>query len=114
MHAAVRAEFVDRVVAATKDEVRLGDPFDPATTMGPLNNEPTADEVRPAHRRRRSRTGPRVCCGGHRAAGFPTRLFAEPTVLDGVTPDMEIAQRRDVRPGGPGGRGRLGGRRRWN
>ena len=42
VHAAVRAEFVERVVAATKDQVRLGDPFDPATTMGPLNNEPTA------------------------------------------------------------------------
>src|SRR5580693_6644324 len=42
VHAAVRGEFVERVVAATKDQIRLGDPFDPATTMGPLNNEPTA------------------------------------------------------------------------
>ena len=29
VHAAVRAEFVERVVAATKEQVRLGDPFDP-------------------------------------------------------------------------------------
>lgn len=90
VHAAVRAEFVERVVAATKDQVRLGDPFDPATTMGPLNNEPTAAKF-DRHIAGAVARGARVCCGGGRAAGFPTRLFAEPTVLDRVTPDMEIA-----------------------
>ncbi|HET9071975.1 MAG TPA: aldehyde dehydrogenase family protein, partial [Acidimicrobiales bacterium] len=35
--ASVRREFVDAVVAAA-DEVRLGDPFDAATNLGPLNN----------------------------------------------------------------------------
>lgn len=42
VHSAVRAEFVERVVEATAARVRLGDPFDPRTTMGPLNNEATA------------------------------------------------------------------------
>ncbi|HTS95295.1 MAG TPA: aldehyde dehydrogenase family protein, partial [Streptosporangiaceae bacterium] len=42
VHAAVRSEFTERVVEATRARVRLGDPFDPATTMGPLNNEATA------------------------------------------------------------------------
>jgi acyl-CoA reductase-like NAD-dependent aldehyde dehydrogenase len=90
VHARVRAEFVERVVAATKDQIRLGDPFDPATTMGPLNNEPTAAKF-DRHIAGAVARGARVCCGGGRAAGFPTALFAEPTVLDGVTPDMEIA-----------------------
>jgi succinate-semialdehyde dehydrogenase/glutarate-semialdehyde dehydrogenase len=97
VHAAVRAEFVERVVAATKDQVRLGDPFDPATTMGPLNNEPTAAKF-DRHVAGALADGARVCCGGGRAAGFPTALFAEPTVLDGVTPDMEIAREETFGP----------------
>jgi len=97
VHAAVRAEFVDRVVAATKDQIRLGDPFDPVTTMGPLNNEPTAVKF-DRHVAGARADGARVCCGGGRVAGFPTTLFAEPTVLDGVTPDMEIAREETFGP----------------
>jgi acyl-CoA reductase-like NAD-dependent aldehyde dehydrogenase len=97
VHARVRAEFVERVVAATKDQVRLGGPFDPATTMGPLNNEPTAAKF-DRHIAGALAQGARVCCGGGRAAGFPTALFAEPTVLDGVTPDMEIAREETFGP----------------
>jgi succinate-semialdehyde dehydrogenase/glutarate-semialdehyde dehydrogenase len=97
VQAGVRAEFVERVVAATKDQVRLGDPFDAATTMGPLNNEPTAAKF-DRHVAGALAQGARVCCGGGRAAGFPTTLFAEPTVLDGVTPDMEIAREETFGP----------------
>jgi acyl-CoA reductase-like NAD-dependent aldehyde dehydrogenase len=97
VHAAVRAEFVERVVAATKDQIRLGDPVDPATTMGPLNNEPTAAKF-DRHVAGALADGARVCCGGGRAAGFRTALFAEPTVLDGVTPAMEIAREETFGP----------------
>ena len=97
VHAAVRREFIDRVVAATKDNVRLGDPFDPATTMGPLNNEPTAAKF-DRHIADAVAGGARICCGGARAEGFPTRLFAEPTVLDGVTAGMAIEQEETFGP----------------
>ncbi len=97
VHAAVRAEFTERVVALTKDRVRLGDPFDPGTTMGPLNNEPTAAKF-DAHVGDAVARGARVCWGGGRAAGFPTALYAEPTVLDGVTVDMEIAREETFGP----------------
>ena len=97
VHAAVRAEFTERVVALTKDRIRLGDPFDPGTTMGPLNNEPTAAKF-DAHVGGAVARGARVCCGGARAAGFPTALYAEPTVLDGVTVDMEIAREETFGP----------------
>jgi acyl-CoA reductase-like NAD-dependent aldehyde dehydrogenase len=97
VHAAVRAEFVARVVAATRDQVRLGDPFDPATTMGPLNNEATAAKFT-RHVTGAVAGGAKVCCGGGLAGGFPTRLYAEPTVLDGVTPDMEIAREETFGP----------------
>jgi acyl-CoA reductase-like NAD-dependent aldehyde dehydrogenase len=97
VHAAVRAEFTERVVALTKDRIRLGDPFDPSTTMGPLNNEPTAAKF-DAHVADAVAGGARVCYGGHRAAGFPTALFAEPTVLDGVTTEMRIAREETFGP----------------
>jgi acyl-CoA reductase-like NAD-dependent aldehyde dehydrogenase len=97
VHADVRAEFVERIVAATKDKVRLGDPFDAATTMGPLNNEPTAEKF-DRHVADALARGARVCCGGRRAAGFPTRLYAEPTVLDGVTVGMAIEQQETFGP----------------
>jgi len=91
VHSSVRAEFVERVVAATTERVRLGDPFDPLTTMGPLNNEPNAEKF-DAHVADAVGRGAIVCCGGNRASGYATRLFAEATVLDGVTAEMLIAQ----------------------
>ena len=97
VHAAVRAEFTDRVVAATKASLRLGDPFDPQTTMGPLNNEATAAKF-DRHIADAVAGGARICCGGRRAAGFPTHLYAEPTVLDGVTPGMAIEREETFGP----------------
>jgi acyl-CoA reductase-like NAD-dependent aldehyde dehydrogenase len=97
VHAAVRAEFTDRVVAATKANVRLGDPFDDQTTMGPLNNEATAAKF-DRHVADAVAGGARICCGGRRAAGFPTQLYAEPTVLDGVTPGMAIEREETFGP----------------
>jgi len=97
VHAAVRAEFTERVVEATRAQVRLGDPFDPATTMGPLNNEATAAKF-DRHVADAVAGGARVCAGGRRAPGFPTGLFAEPTVLDGVTPGMAIEQEETFGP----------------
>jgi len=90
VHSSVRAEFVERVLAATAEKVRLGDPLHPLTTMGPLNNESNALKFE-AHVADARERGARVCCGGNRAAGHPTQLFVEPTVLDGVTGDMLVA-----------------------
>ena len=97
VHAAVAGEFVERVVAATKANIRLGDPFAPETTMGPLNNEATAAKF-DRHIADALAGGARVCCGGRRAAGFPTALYAEPTVLDGVTPGMAIEREETFGP----------------
>jgi acyl-CoA reductase-like NAD-dependent aldehyde dehydrogenase len=97
VHKSVRAEFVERVVAETKLKVRLGDPFDPETTMGPLNNEPTAAKF-DAHIADAVAGGARICCGGHRATGFGTDLYAEPTVLEGVTPGMLIEREETFGP----------------
>ena len=97
VHAAVRAEFAERVAAATQQQVRLGDPFDPQTTMGPLNNEATAEKF-DRHVADAVSRGAKLLTGGRRAGGFPTSLYAEPTVLDGVSLDMEIATEETFGP----------------
>jgi len=38
-------QFVELLGARVAERIRLGDPFDPATTMGPLNNEPVAAKM---------------------------------------------------------------------
>ena len=97
VQASVRAEFTERVVEATKARVRLGDPFDKQTTMGPLNNEATAAKF-DRHIADAVASGARICAGGRRAPGFATGLFAEPTVLDGVTPGMAIEREETFGP----------------
>ena len=45
VHEAVREEFVSLLAGEVEREVRLGDPLDDATTMGPVNNEPGAAKM---------------------------------------------------------------------
>lgn len=93
----VHEEFLDALAAAIAREVRLGDPFDEATTMGPLNNEPTAAKTE-RHVEDAVARGARLIAGGARADGFPTRLYFEPTVLDGVGEEMAIAREETFGP----------------
>jgi len=97
VHSSVHDEFVERVVAATAERVRLGDPLNPATTMGPLNNEANAAKFDEHVGDARAR-GASVACGGRRAPGHPTALFVEPTVLFGVTNDMKVAYEETFGP----------------
>jgi acyl-CoA reductase-like NAD-dependent aldehyde dehydrogenase len=100
VHEAVRDEFVALLAGEVEREVRLGDPFDEATTMGPVNNEPGAakmdDHVADAVAR-----GARVVTGGSRARGFPTGLYWQPTVLDRVPPDSIAVSQETFGPIAP-------------
>jgi succinate-semialdehyde dehydrogenase/glutarate-semialdehyde dehydrogenase len=69
--------------------VRLGSPFDQGTSMGPLANEPTASKV-DRHLEDAVAQGGSVVFGGARAEGFPTGLYYQPTVIDGVRPSMQL------------------------
>jgi len=86
VHEAVREEFVELLAAEVDGTVKLGDPFDDATTMGPLNNEPGAAKM-DQHVADAVERGATVVTGGSRADGFPTSLYWQPTVLDGVPTD---------------------------
>jgi acyl-CoA reductase-like NAD-dependent aldehyde dehydrogenase len=97
VHEAVRDEFRERLVTAVEREIRLGDPFSPATTMGPLNNEPIAEKM-DRHVADAVERGAEVVVGGSRAAGFPTDLYWQATVLDGVSDEMEVAREETFGP----------------
>jgi acyl-CoA reductase-like NAD-dependent aldehyde dehydrogenase len=90
VHEAVHDEFREKLARRTQ-EVRVGDPFDEATVMGPLNNEPVAAKM-DEHVRDALDRGAELVAGGARASGFPTSLYYEPTVLDAVTDEMEVAR----------------------
>ena len=97
VHEAVHGEFVDRLASRVTADVRLGDPFEDETTMGPLNNEPTAAKME-RHVGDAVARGAEVLVGGGRADGFPTRLYYEPTVIDRVTGEMEVAREETFGP----------------
>lgn len=90
VHERVHDAFLEKLKIAIEREVRLGDPFAAGTTMGPLNNEPTAQKM-DQHVADALERGAELISGGARAAGFPTGLYYEPTVLDRVTDEMRVA-----------------------
>jgi succinate-semialdehyde dehydrogenase/glutarate-semialdehyde dehydrogenase len=93
----VHDAFLEKLQEAMARSIRLGDPFQPDTTMGPLNNEATASKM-DRHITDASARGARVVAGGERAGGFPTRLYYQATVLDGVTDEMEVAREETFGP----------------
>jgi acyl-CoA reductase-like NAD-dependent aldehyde dehydrogenase len=88
----VQREVHDDVVAGLVEAAqkqRLGVPFEPDTTLGPLTNEPTAAKV-DAHLADAAAGGAEVLAGGGRAAAHPTRLYYQATVIDRVSRDMRL------------------------
>jgi aldehyde dehydrogenase (NAD+) len=74
------------------DQVRVGDPLDPKTTMGPLVSKAQFDKVQGLIERG-NRDGATLVCGGvGRPADFNRGYFVRPTVFADVTPDMAIAK----------------------
>jgi succinate-semialdehyde dehydrogenase/glutarate-semialdehyde dehydrogenase len=99
VHERVHDRVVETLVASA-GEVVLGDPLQEGTTMGPLNNAPTA-EKNDRHVADAVERGAKVLTGGGRAEGMPTDLYYRPTVLDGVTPGMEIHDAESFGPVAP-------------
>jgi succinate-semialdehyde dehydrogenase/glutarate-semialdehyde dehydrogenase len=100
VHEDVRDEYLGLLTAAIDKQIHIGDPFDDATTLGPVNNEPTATKTE-RHVRDAVEHGAVVLAGGRRAPSNGSELFFEATVLDGVTPDMEIAREETFGPVAP-------------
>jgi acyl-CoA reductase-like NAD-dependent aldehyde dehydrogenase len=82
--------FVDRLIERTRS-LRLGDPLDPQTQVGPLVSETQRDKAALAVDRAREQ-GATVLCGGRIPDGaeFANGWFYEPTVVGDITPDHEL------------------------
>lgn len=88
----IHDRFVERLVERTK-KIRIGDPLDPETQMGPLVNKAQRDKVVEYISIGRNE-GATLACGGSIPAlqGFDGGCFIEPTVFTGVKDTMRIAR----------------------
>ena len=82
------------------ERILLGDPFDDATTMGPVNNEPVAAKM-DEHVEDALERGASVVSGGARAGGFATSLYWQPTILTDVPADARVAVEETFGPIAP-------------
>ncbi len=94
VHEAVHDEFVDKLLARTK-QIKVGDPLDESTDMGPLNNAANAEKVQTHFDDARSRGGKFLYGGGRDG------LYFEPTIVDGVTSDFLMARHETFGPVAP-------------
>jgi aldehyde dehydrogenase (NAD+) len=83
-------EFVDALVEAVR-AMRVGDPADPATEIGPLVSARQRDRVE-GYLALGREEGAKAVLGGGRAADRPTGWYVEPTVFSGVDNAMRVAR----------------------
>ena len=88
VHRSVHDEMVDRLLERVK-AIKLGDPMDPATEMGPASTEPQFHKIL-SMVKAAEQEGAVVAFGGKQASqgGF----FVQPTILTGVKNSMTIAR----------------------
>lgn len=90
VHRSRKDELVDAVVRAS-EALRPGDPLDPSTTLGALVERVHLERVL-GHLDAARADGADILTGGNRALEETGGFYVEPTVIDGVAPDMRIAQ----------------------
>jgi succinate-semialdehyde dehydrogenase/glutarate-semialdehyde dehydrogenase len=83
VHQAIAERFLDGFSAGMQ-ALRVGDPLDPATQLGPLASAKLAEELETQVRESVS-LGARLVCGGRRVA--PDGAFFAPTVLADIPPE---------------------------
>src|SRR3954470_2082390 len=87
----IRSEFVDKVAARAR-KIAPGDPLDPKTRLGAISSKKQL-ETDLKYIETAQREGAQLVAGGARAdIGTGKGYFLQPTVFDGVTPDMTIAR----------------------
>jgi betaine-aldehyde dehydrogenase len=92
VHASIYREIVDRVAARLR-AIKLGDPLDPSSEMGPVNSARQYERVM-GFIQRADAAGLRRIVGGQRPAGaqFERGFWVEPTFYADVPPHAELAQ----------------------
>lgn len=98
VHRSVYDEFVERLVAAMR-EVRLGDPAEETSQLGPKINATELAKVQ-GFVDRAVEQGAEIACGGGRPEGerFPAGHWFAPTVLTGLGNDAEVLRQEVFGP----------------
>lgn len=87
---AMHDEVVSRL-AQYYESMRIGDPFDPDTDLGPFAVKRSLDRTE-RYLESAVAEGATVVSGGKRPAGLDRGWYFEPTLLTNVTNDMKVAQ----------------------
>jgi acyl-CoA reductase-like NAD-dependent aldehyde dehydrogenase len=87
-----RLAEAEQIAAAVAEQFKPGDPFEPATTLGPLVSEDQREQVR-EYIRKGIDDGAKLLTGGAEPPeGLEHGYFVAPTVFSEVTPQMTIAR----------------------
>ncbi|MDR7154076.1 aldehyde dehydrogenase (NAD+) [Sphingobium xenophagum] len=92
VQSSIHDEFMERLAAFTKT-IKVGDPLDPTTQMGPVVSLPQMDKIL-AFIEGANTEGARPLTGGARMSGpaYDAGYFIEPTIFTHVADDMTIAR----------------------
>ena len=97
VHESIHDELVDRVVTIA-ETVRMGDPFDPASTMGPIVSDVQLDRVR-SYLAIAEKEGATLATGGRSGAEvvgidspFAGGYWVEPTLFTGCDNSMRVCR----------------------
>jgi acyl-CoA reductase-like NAD-dependent aldehyde dehydrogenase len=87
-----RLPEAEAVAAAVAQQVKVGDPFDQDSTLGPLVSDAQRERVR-GYIKKGQEEGAKLVAGGEEPpAGADKGYFVQPTVFSDVRPEMTIAQ----------------------
>jgi acyl-CoA reductase-like NAD-dependent aldehyde dehydrogenase len=89
--ARIHDDFVERFKAKTRKAIRIGDPLDTATTMGPLASRSQQRGVLSDINLAREE-GAKLALGGQIPVGFDGGAYVEPTLFTGVNNAMRVAR----------------------
>ncbi len=86
----IAAQFIERFVARVRS-LRIGDPLDTATEIGPLISAAQRDRVLAFAAQARTGPGYEVLCGG-RAAALAPGFYVEPTVVRATSNSLPVCR----------------------
>lgn len=98
VHKDIYSRFVAEV-AKRVSALKIGDPMDMSSQVGPINNKPQYEKVQ-GFVATTLKEGGKLIAGGKRPAGkaFEKGYWFEPTVFENMTPDMTLARREVFGP----------------
>jgi aldehyde dehydrogenase (NAD+)/betaine-aldehyde dehydrogenase len=93
VQASVKDQLVEKLVGMAQKKVKLGDPLDPATTMGPIVSQAQLERVT-SYLEAGKAGAAKLVTGGKRAQGgaLDAGLFVEPTIFADVAASEKIAR----------------------